>query len=335
MRTLRRRAVTIPAVLLGWMAAYCVFPILGAGALIHDLVRGRWRLPALRLMAFLPIYFSHEVAGLAAVLGLWVARPFLPEEPWRAAHWRLQRWWLGSLFGAAKALFHWTLVADGLEAARPGPVLVFPRHASLIDTLLPAVVLERGAGLRLRYVLKRELLADPCLDVVGHRLPNVFVDRSGLRTAEEVARVGALAHDLGTADGVLIYPEGTRFTPEKRARALAHLATTSDPVRLKAASALRHLLPPRPGGPLALLDAAPNADVLLLAHTGLEGLASLRELLAGQLLDREIRVQLWRVPAARIPDGAECRKRWLWARWAEIDAWIDAHIRAGLKEVAS
>lgn len=335
MRTLRRRAVTIPAVLLGWIAACCAFPILGIGALTLDLARGRWRLPALRLVIFLPIYLSYEVAGLAAVLGVWLARPVLSEERWRAAHRRLQTWWLGSLFGAAKALFHWTLVADGLEAARPGPVLVFPRHASLIDTLLPGVILERGAGLRLRYVLKRELLADPCLDVVGHRLPNVFVDRSGLRTTEEVARVGALAHDLGSADGVLIYPEGTRFTPEKRTRALERLARTNDPERFEAATALRHLLPPRPGGPLALLAAAPDADVLLLAHTGLEGLASLRELLSGRLLDREIRVQLWRIPAAGIPDAPECRRRWLWARWAEIDAWIDAHIRAGVEEVAS
>ena len=36
---------------------------------------------------------------------------------------------------------------------------------------------SRRYHLRLRYVLKRELLWDPCLDIVGQRVPNIFVDR--------------------------------------------------------------------------------------------------------------------------------------------------------------
>jgi len=332
--TLRRRLLTIPATLLGWVIACAAFPAFGFAAVVLDVARGQRRLPTFRLAAFLPAYLSFEVLGLAAVTGLWLVHALLSEPNWLRAHQRLQAWWLNSLFGTAKTLFGWELATFGTENAAPGPVLVFSRHASLIDTLLPAVVLERGAGLRLRYVLKRELLADPCLDVVGHRLPNAFVDRSGLRSADEVARVGQLARGLGSDDGVLIYPEGTRFTPHKLTRALKRLAARNDGDPLDAERSLRHVLPPRPGGPLALLESAPRADVLLFAHTGLEGLASLRDLVWGPLLDREIRVQLWRIPAAEIPPDAERRKRWLLARWAEIDAWVDAHLGAGMEEVA-
>jgi len=36
-------------------------------------------------------------------------------------------------------------------------------------------------------VLKRELLADPCLDIVGNRLPNHFLDRHATDSGPELA----------------------------------------------------------------------------------------------------------------------------------------------------
>ena len=55
------------------------------------------------------------------------------------------------------------------------------RHASLADSLVSAWVITSVAGMNPRYVLKRELLVDPCLDIVGNRLPNHFLDR-GMQT---------------------------------------------------------------------------------------------------------------------------------------------------------
>ena len=40
---------------------------------------------------------------------------------------------------------------------------------------------------------------------------------------------------------------------------------------------MTHVLAPRPGGLLAALDAAPDADVVLVAHTGLDHLLTVRE----------------------------------------------------------
>ena len=73
--------------------------------------------------------------------------------------------------------------------------------------------------------------------------------------------------------GVLLYPEGTRFTKRKQEIALKRLAKTH-PDLAEIAATFKHCLPPKPGGALGLLDTAPNADVLIVAHRGLEGLAN-------------------------------------------------------------
>ena len=75
-------------------------------------------------------------------------------------------------------------------------MLLFPRHVSVADTLLPAVFVSSRNGILLRHVLKRELLWDPCLDIVGNRLPNCFVRRDSRDSAREIRAVAALAHDV-------------------------------------------------------------------------------------------------------------------------------------------
>ena len=95
------------------------------------------------------------------------------------------------------------------------------RHASIVDNLLPAELVARPHGIRLRYVLKRELLADPCLDIAGRRLPNYFV-RRGTGEAQELERVRALGHGLGPARRRADLPRGDALhagAPSARDRA--------------------------------------------------------------------------------------------------------------------
>ncbi len=61
---------------------------------------------------------------------------------------------------------------------------------------------------------------------------------------------------------------------------------------------------------------------MLLAHTGLEGATSLRDLWAGGLVGATVRVKAWRIPAAEVPAEAEARLGWLYDRWLEVDQWI-------------
>jgi hypothetical protein len=169
-------------------------------------------------------------------------------------------------------------------------------------------------------VLKTELQLDPCLDIVGHRLPNCFVNRAG-ETAREVAAVGRLADDLGPRDGALIYPEGTRFEPGKLARAQHKLAEL-DPELHALSLRLRRVLPPRPGGTLALLEHAlpQGADVVIFAHNGLERLVRLHDVLSGKAVGTEVRLRLWRIAGTEVPEGRQERLRWLFERWQEVDA---------------
>lgn len=68
--------------------------------------------------------------------------------------------------------------------------------------------------------MKQELLWDPCLDIVGNRLPNYFVDRAAKDTARELAHIASLARELAPGQRVVMYPEGTRFSETKRGLAL-------------------------------------------------------------------------------------------------------------------
>ena len=64
-----------------------------------------------------------------------------------------------------------------------------------------------------RYVLKRELLADPCLDVVGQRLPNHFLDRQATDSTPELLALEELVTGIDESTVGIIFPEGTRVEP--------------------------------------------------------------------------------------------------------------------------
>jgi 1-acyl-sn-glycerol-3-phosphate acyltransferase len=243
----------------------------------------------------------------------------------RERTWLVQQRWAGFLFAVAVRLFRLRIEVAGDELVRPCPVLILIRHASIVDNLLPSALVAGSHGVRLRYVLKRELLSDPCLDVAGKRLPNYFVRRG---TGEEVERrnIRRLAESLGPDDGVLLYPEGTRFTEERRLRAIEHLAGSA-PELARRARLMEHLLAPRIGGFLALLDGAPDADVVVIAHHGFDGLRLISDIWGGALVGRTIRVRFTRTHRSEIPAQREGRVRWLFDAWAEADAWIAAQAR--------
>jgi 1-acyl-sn-glycerol-3-phosphate acyltransferase len=323
-----RRCVTIPGYALLWVLAIALAPIGLPLLYVADRAGGGRRARA-RLWLFAIVFLSYELAGLAVAGLLWLATLVSPRfrgERAAAAHARLQSWWATGLFRAAARILRLTLQVEGVNGLQPGPLIVLMRHASLADTLLPAVAIA-SHGIRLRYVLKRELLWDPCLDVVGQRLPNAFIRRGSGDSAPELEMIGALGRNLAPDEGVLIYPEGTRFTPEKRVRALERIAASGRPNLVARAHELTAVLPPRTAGVFALLDAGTDADVLVVAHTGLEGLASVADILRLGASERHIRVRMWRVPRASIPAERDKRVGWLYDEWARVDAFATAGAR--------
>ena len=328
---LARRCVTIPLWLAAFAAALAASPVVLLVVLALDLATDR-RLPRTRLTLFALTYLACEAIGIVAALLLWPTT-FGDRARMLRLHRVTQDLWASALLAAGRRLFSMRLAIEGEDALRPGPFLLLSRHTSIADTLLPAVLVGRRHGIALRWVMKRELLIDPCLDLFGQRLPNVFVRRGSGEASRELAAIRALAADLGPDDGVLIYPEGTRFTPRARERAQAAVAR-SDTGRASRVAGLRRVLPPRLGGVLTLLDACPGADVVLLAHAGFDGVAHVRDLWRGGLLGRTVRLSFRRVPASEIPPDAADRARWLDAQWAWMDAWVAATVAPPLRAIA-
>jgi len=176
--------------------------------------------------------------------------------------------------------------------------------------------------LRLAYVMKRELLWDPCLDIVGQRTRNAFIRRGSGAREKELMLLRQLAATMTDKDAVLLFPEGTRFSEGKRRRLLEELADGKHPELLEQATRLQHVLPPRRSGALTLLDTRPEADVVFLAHTGLEGMENLSQLWRGALIGRTIHLALWRVPATAIPRDETGRIAWLNAQWETMNAFV-------------
>ena len=270
------------------------------------------------------VFLSCEMVGLLMSLLIWLfSFVWLGGDKERYVRWNfnLQQWWANTLFTSAQRIYQLKLVVTG-DRIETGPIIVFIRHTSLADTMLPAALFSRRQNFMLRYVLKRELLWDPCIDIVGNRIPNAFVERGTGNIGGGIAVVQRLMSDLTVRDGILIYPEGTRFTEAKRKRALARLAQREDLALYEKAAALNHVLPPRLGGPLAILELNERADAVFCVHTGLESANTARDLLSGKLVGQTVRAHCWRVAFADIPRNPEAQTDWLYEHWAKVDEWV-------------
>ena len=322
---LRRRLITVPGYLIAWSLWLGAAPLWLPLAIVVDLVRHN-RGVALRSASFVSVYLTCEILGMAATGALWAWKAIfgVDAERWMDIHFRIEAWWGSTLFRAVVRLFGLRVEVAGDADLGRGPYLLLVRHASSGDTLLPSALVSKPYGVRLRYVLKRELLWDPCLDIVGNRVPNVFVDRFADDSVGEVGRMLELARDLGPRDGILIYPEGTRFSETKRRRALDRFQEKGDAKMVEYARSLARVLPPRLGGTLGLLEAAPEADVVFCAHTGFEGAASLAEIWRGALVNQTVRVQFRRIPRDEIPAGRDARIAWVFEEWQRVDAWVES-----------
>lgn len=326
---LLRRTRGILAAWVGFALVTVLLPLLLLVALLTDLVlwlRRRKPWVAIRLVLVAWWFLFNEVWGSIALAAIWLATggPFGhgSMSRRRAIYWLRPRW-ARSHLGAVKLLFGLRFEVEGVDAASPGPVIVMVRHASIVDNLIPETTIAYRLGFGIRYVIKRELEILPLLDIGGRWTPTNFVVRASGDTGAEIASMLELTRELGTREGVLIFPEGTRATEPKIARA-KEIIRERQPEVAPLAEPLENLLPPRLGGPLALLERAPELDVVFCGHVGFDGLEYISDIWAGGLNGATIRVKFWRVPAAEIPRGERGRIEWLYRQWHDLDRWVGA-----------
>lgn len=248
------------------------------------------------------------LAGIKLIgLGTVVRADPVMDAIYRAAV-RVDDAWLRGVLG-----IRWSRPELGL--ARDRSYVLIANHRSWAD-IFPIQSVVVGEGPLVKFLTKRELVYLPILGTIFWAFDFPLLRRAGssdrvgeasrradietLRAACEVMRDRPAA--------LMNFAEGTRFTAEK------HAASQSP---------FRHLLRPRAGGLLAVIEALDEhveAIVdLTLIYPG--DAASFWRFLAGAV--PTIDVQAERIPIGAIPRDREGLDEWLSQRWAEKDSRIE------------
>ena len=341
-----RRLVFPPLVLLFTLGAIVVSPLLFLIGLIATPSR-RGRRRTLRLIWFGLSWLVMESLALLACLGLWIASGFggrLRSEASMDRHYALVRWFLSTLFDRAVAVFRLRveisepeLTPEEQAARLTRPVIVLSRHAGPGDSFLLVHQLLTRYRRKPRIVMKAALQFDPSIDVVINRLPHAFVhphrtvpaQRSEPSSPEPpsdgmvIHEIRRLASGLGPTGALVIFPEGGNFTPNRWRRGIRRLEEARRFREAERARRMENLLPPRSGGAFAAIDSAPTADVIFVAHTGLDDLVTVGDVWRALPMEQVILAKWWRVPAPEVPRERDEVVRWLYDWWERIDAWIE------------
>jgi 1-acyl-sn-glycerol-3-phosphate acyltransferase len=322
-----RRLVLAPAMVAAAAVAVLTLPLwLLLSALVSPLAPGHLR--PLRVLWVATLYLVVETALLAALAGLWVASGFgllVRSPPFQRRHYGLVRWCLRVMYRQATRVLRVTVRVEGPrpDEYRGRPLLVFCRHAGPGDSFLLTHALVNWYAREPRIVLKAALQWDPALDVLLNRLPNTFISPDPARRGELAeAEITALATGLDGDDAFVIFPEGGNFTERRRRRAIDRLRRLGMHRMARRAERMRHVVAPRPGGVAAALAAAPEADVVWVAHTGVDHLLTVADVWRELPMDKVITMRWWRVPADEVPAGRDGQIEWLFTWWERIDRWI-------------
>jgi len=327
-----RRIIGITAEVVAFVLITVLFPVLLLLAAIVDLtlwLRRRKPWVAVRLLPAIWCFLFGEIEALLKLPVIYV----LTGGPFGTGSIRRRRWiyalrirWARNHLGAVRILFGLKFDVEGLELTATGPFILMIRHASILDNLLPDVLIGRTFGTGVRFVIKQEIRALPAIDIGGRWIPTVFIKRGSPDPTTEIAAVRDLTHAMSPGEIVGFYPEGTRPTPEKIARA-QEIISERQPHIAPYAERLNHLLPPRMGGPLALIDeAAAGTDMVFCAHYGFDGIRTVADIWDGDLVGATIRVRFWRFSGDQMPEGEEARTEWLFDRWQTLDDWVGEQI---------
>ena len=321
-----RRLVLAPAVVVLAGLLWVTGPLwLILAAALSPLLPGRWR--ALRLMWLLMLYVTCEALLLVVLFGLWLAAGFgrrLRTPYFEGIHYDLVQGLLWVFFLEARRVLNLTIETVGpTPDAHPGrPILVCCRHAGPGDSFTLVHSLMHDYAREPRVVLKDTLAWDPAIDVILNRIPARFISPNPDEGEDLESQIAALASGLGENDAIVIFPEGGNFTPARRERGIERLRRLGLERMAARAERMTNVLAPRPGGFLAALDAAPDADVVLVAHTGLDHLLTAGDLWRELPMDKRIIMRWWTVSRDDIPAGREARIELLFGWWERIDEWI-------------
>jgi hypothetical protein len=320
-----RRLVLAPLAIALCLALLALSPVFLLIAVIVDvIVRGGWR--TVRLVAFLLAYVALEIGGIVWMAWLWIASGFgarLSSERMQQRHYAFMRAWLDKINRIARRTFHLRVHIEDPPVPRPGPILVFCRHAGPGNSLLLVGTLLVGYMRNPRIVMLAKLQWEPLYDIMLNRLPNRFIRHDPKRRELYLETIHDLATGLGDTDAFVLFPEGKDFTPRVRTRAIDYLRDKGFASHADRAEKMTHVLPPRHNGVMAAIDAAPGAEIVFVAHSVLEDVGSFKELWSRIPFEHAVSSRYWRIPLSEVPEQSDDLIAWLYDWWERIDGWID------------
>ena len=312
-----RRALTIPAVVALHLLLVLSAPVTVAIAAGLSVVVRSTR--PVRSVLLVVTYSALELVTLLRIAEL--RRRGADQEQWQD----VMRWVAGKgeatlrhVLGVRTDIEPGSCDRSDLDAA--DGIVVLARHAGPGDTLLVAWLLVVHYRLRLQIVLKRLLRVIPAIDLAGDELPFCFV---GVRRRAARAGIGRLASALSRGDALLLFPEGGNFSRKRWRDGTESLTRAGAFDRLRRLRHNRHTLPPRVGGVVAALSAAPGAAGLLVAHSGLGPRGEARPWWRLPL-DHRVVFRTLLIPADEVPRDAEAIPQWLDEMWTRVDTWVDS-----------
>ena len=211
-----------------------------------------------------------------------------------------------------------------------GGVLFAAWHpGSLID---PLVMISTLPG-QITFIAKHTLFKVPILGKVmkaaGARPIYRSIDKEhieGDRKKGNQAVINTVSDILVDQGRCVIFPEGTFYSQRRFAASLAEIEKT-DSERFLRVKNLRNVLPVRTGGILALLNSTPDADLVVIGHSGFERFSSFRDIFRNVPFTSPIKVTLRRIAHTEIPADDKNRVRFLDEQWQGIDLWNEEIIQ--------
>ena len=336
-----RRLVLAPLVIILAVGFLVLSPFLALLALVFGLMaRARaGHMRSLRLVGFALVWSVAETVALVMLAGLWGVSGFggrLRTEPYQSRHYAVMRWFLDLMYRGAEGTYGLRVEVDEPEvtaaeaAARlTRPVIVLRGHAAAGGSFLLVHQLLSVYQRRPRVVMKATLQLDPSVDIVV----------TGCRTCSSSTSRPVRASSPGRSNG---WPAGSirtaRWSSSLRAGTGRRTAGAggsggwSKGRRTWPAGPGHAELAPAParrdpGGHLGL----PDADVIFVAHAGLDNIITLGDVWGKFPINQVIRARWWRVPFEAVPRSAEqeAQVQWLYDWWEQIDTWISANRPGG------
>ena len=323
LRRWSRRLFTYTLVITSFIISVATVWIWAPLCLLWDLAR---KTSFTRGVFFVSNYLLFQLVGMAMLFDVWFRHSLLSEgdtPQYRQKMHRVQRVWADYLARSTTRILALKFHVDSRYEFGDRKIILVARHTSVGDTFMPLVFASIPYEKSLGFVMKKELEWDPCIDLAVSRLDHIFITRGSVDAATETSEVGALAKSE-ELDGVVIFPEGTRFTQKKWAQVKKSLEENGKESLVNWMDENPNVLPPRPGGLIALMENNEDADVVFLAHRGFENARTFRDVLNSNFAGSDLYIKFWGTKFEDLPKEDSERREWLMKNWETVNAFTVA-----------